>query len=73
MDKQFDDGLHMRKQVMGEAFVDAAFDNADEFTRPVTTLMVRNRNTHPPCNHSTVTDLAKFRGLSTSVPRANAV
>jgi len=42
MDKQFDDGLQMRKQVMGDAFVDAAFDNADEFTRPVQEFITRN-------------------------------
>ena len=42
MDKQFDDGLQMRKQVMGDAFVDAAFENADEFTRPVQEFITRN-------------------------------
>ena len=42
MDKQFEDGLQMRKQVMGEAFVEAAFENADEFTRPVQEFMTRN-------------------------------
>ena len=42
MDKQFDDGLQMRKQVMGDAFVDAAFEHADEFTRPVQEFITRN-------------------------------
>ncbi len=40
----------------------------------VSNVIVRGhvvKERHPP--HSTVTDFAKFRGLSTSVPRANAV
>ena len=42
MDQQFDDGLQIRKQVMGDAFVDAAFDGADEFTRPLQEFITRN-------------------------------
>lgn len=32
----------MRKQVMGDAFVDNAFANADEFTRPLQEFITRN-------------------------------
>jgi 4-carboxymuconolactone decarboxylase len=42
MDQQFDDGLAIRKQVMGEAFVDAAFANADPFTLPLQEFITRN-------------------------------
>ncbi len=42
MDQQFDDGLEKRKQVMGDAFVDKAFANADEFTRPLQEFITRN-------------------------------
>ena len=42
MDQQFDDGLKIRKQVMGDAFVDAAFDNADAFTLPLQEFITRN-------------------------------
>ena len=42
MDQQFDDGLAIRKQVMGEAFVDAAFANADAFTLPLQEFITRN-------------------------------
>lgn len=42
MDQQFEDGLMVRKQVMGDAFVDAAFSNADEFTRPLQEYITRN-------------------------------
>lgn len=42
MDQQFDDGLNMRKQVMGEEFVDAAFANADDFTLPLQQFITRN-------------------------------
>lgn len=42
MDQQFEDGLKIRKQVMGEAFVDAAFDNADAFTLPLQEFITRN-------------------------------
>ena len=38
------------------------------------TLLAKNTNiAEPPPLHSTVTLLARFRGLSTSVPRAQAV
>lgn len=41
-DQQFDDGLRMRKQVMGEDFVEKAFANADEFTMPLQEFITRN-------------------------------
>lgn len=42
MDQQFEDGLKIRKQVMGDAFVDNAFANADDFTRPLQEFITRN-------------------------------
>ncbi|MFC3109763.1 carboxymuconolactone decarboxylase family protein [Undibacterium arcticum] len=42
MDQQFEDGLHTRKKVMGEEFVKKAFDNADDFTRPLQEFITRN-------------------------------
>jgi 4-carboxymuconolactone decarboxylase len=42
MDQQFEDGLRVRKQVMGEPFVDKAFANVDEFTRPLQDYITRN-------------------------------
>lgn len=42
MDKQFDEGLHMRRQVMGDAFVDKAFAEMDDFTRPLQEFVTRN-------------------------------
>jgi len=42
MDQQYENGLKMRKQVMGEAFVDAAFAKADEFTLPLQEFITRN-------------------------------
>ena len=42
MDEQFNNGLQVRKQVMGEAFVEAAFESADEFTLPVQEFITRN-------------------------------
>jgi 4-carboxymuconolactone decarboxylase len=42
MDQQFDDGLEIRKQVMGESFVDAAFAGADAFTQPLQEFITRN-------------------------------
>lgn len=41
-DRQFEDGLQMRKQVMGEAFVDKAFAGADAFTAPLQEFVTRN-------------------------------
>ncbi|MEW9899972.1 4-carboxymuconolactone decarboxylase [Chitinivorax sp. PXF-14] len=35
MSDQFEQGLAKRRQVMGDAFVDRAFANADDFTRPL--------------------------------------
>lgn len=42
MDQQFEDGLRMRKQVMGEDFVEKAFANADDFTMPLQEFVSRN-------------------------------
>lgn len=41
-DKQFEDGLKTRKQVMGEGFVDKAFAGATEFTMPLQEFITRN-------------------------------
>ena len=41
-DKQFEDGLKTRKQVMGEDFVDKAFAGATEFTMPLQEFITRN-------------------------------
>lgn len=35
MDQQYEAGLHTRKQVMGDAFVDAAQANANTFMQPL--------------------------------------
>lgn len=42
MDQQFEDGLRIRKQVMGEAFVEKAFSNVDAFTAPLQDYITRN-------------------------------
>jgi 4-carboxymuconolactone decarboxylase len=42
MDQQFEDGLRMRKQVMGEEFVEKAFAGADDFTMPLQEFVTRN-------------------------------
>jgi 4-carboxymuconolactone decarboxylase len=42
MDSQFEDGLRIRKQVMGEAFVEKAFSNVDAFTAPLQEYITRN-------------------------------
>lgn len=42
MDQQFEEGLRVRKQVMGEDFVEKAFANADEFTLPLQEFITRN-------------------------------
>jgi 4-carboxymuconolactone decarboxylase len=42
MDQQFEDGLQMRKQVMGDAFVEKAFTNADDFSLPLQEFVTRN-------------------------------
>lgn len=42
MDQQFEDGLRMRKQVMGEAFVDKVFAGVDAFTAPLQEFVTRN-------------------------------
>lgn len=42
MDQQSEDGLRIRKQVMGEDFVDAAFASADAFTLPLQEFITRN-------------------------------
>ena len=41
-DEQFKQGLQMRKQVMGEAFVDKAFADVDPFTAPLQEFVTRN-------------------------------
>ncbi|GAB3541692.1 carboxymuconolactone decarboxylase family protein [Noviherbaspirillum agri] len=41
-DQQFEDGLQMRKKVMGEDFVENAFANADDFTMPLQEFISRN-------------------------------
>lgn len=41
-DPQFDQGLEMRKRVMGEAFVEKAFANVDAFTAPLQEFVTRN-------------------------------
>ncbi|HJV74516.1 MAG TPA: 4-carboxymuconolactone decarboxylase [Noviherbaspirillum sp.] len=41
-DQQYKDGLQMRKQVMGEEFVEKAFANADDFTMPLQEFVTRN-------------------------------
>ncbi|WP_269532273.1 4-carboxymuconolactone decarboxylase [Chitinimonas sp. BJYL2] len=35
MSEQFDRGLKVRREVMGDAFVDKAFADADDFSRPL--------------------------------------
>jgi len=42
MDQQYEDGLRMRKQVMGQEFVEKAFANVDEFTQPLQEFITRN-------------------------------
>lgn len=42
MDQQYKDGLQMRKQVMGEDFVEKAFANATDFTMPLQDFITRN-------------------------------
>jgi 4-carboxymuconolactone decarboxylase len=42
MDQQFEDGLRMRKQVMGDEFVEKAFANADDYTMPLQEFVTRN-------------------------------
>jgi 4-carboxymuconolactone decarboxylase len=42
MDQQFEDGLKMRKQVMGEQFVEKAFGSVDAFTAPLQEFVTRN-------------------------------
>jgi 4-carboxymuconolactone decarboxylase len=42
MDQQFEEGLRIRKQVMGEAFVEKAFSNLDAFTAPLQEFVTRN-------------------------------
>lgn len=42
MDQQFEDGLKMRKQVMGEQFVEKAFASVDTFTAPLQEFVTRN-------------------------------
>jgi 4-carboxymuconolactone decarboxylase len=39
MSKRFDDGLAVRREVLGAAYVDKAIANADELTRPLQELI----------------------------------
>lgn len=41
-DAQFDQGLEMRKHVMGTAFVEKAFSTVDRFTAPLQEFVTRN-------------------------------
>lgn len=41
-DQQFDSGLAMRKQVMGEDFVARAFEGVTDFTAPIQQHITRN-------------------------------
>lgn len=41
-DQQFDNGLAMRKQVMGEDFVARAFEGVTDFTAPIQQHITRN-------------------------------
>ena len=41
-DEQFQQGLEMRKRVMGDAFVVRAFANLDAFTAPLQEFVTRN-------------------------------
>lgn len=41
-DDQFEQGLQMRQQVMGEEFVAKAFANVDSFTAPLQEFVTRN-------------------------------
>lgn len=41
-DAQFDAGLRMRRQVMGEDFVEKAFAGADDFAMPLQEFVTRN-------------------------------
>ena len=41
-DRQFEDGLQMRKQGMGAAFVDKAFAGVDALTAPLQEFVTRN-------------------------------
>ncbi len=41
-DQQYQDGLQMRKKVMGEEFVEKAFANATDFTMPLQDFVTRN-------------------------------
>lgn len=42
MDQQFEEGLQKRRQVMGDAFVDKAFGEMDDFTAPLQEFITRN-------------------------------
>jgi len=42
MDQQFEEGLQIRQQVMGKAFVEKAFSNVDAFTAPLQEFVTRN-------------------------------
>ncbi|WP_151631971.1 4-carboxymuconolactone decarboxylase [Noviherbaspirillum aerium] len=41
-DRQYDSGLQKRKQVMGEEYVERAFNKADDFSMPLQEFITRN-------------------------------
>jgi len=41
-DRQYSDGLQVRRKVLGDEYVDRAFANADEFTLPLQDFITRN-------------------------------
>ena len=43
MTEQKKSGVEMRRQVMGDVFVDRALGNATEFTQPLHTLAIAKR------------------------------
>lgn len=42
MNEKFENGLAVRRQVMGDDFVDRAFERATEFTRPLQDFITEN-------------------------------
>ena len=42
MNTKYQDGLAIRRQVMGDEFVDKALNNASDFTQPAQELITRN-------------------------------
>ena len=42
MDRQYENGLQVREEVMGKSFVDDALSNATDFTMPLQEFITRN-------------------------------